>query len=119
MIPTLPTGKCMAEKVPKMFGLYQDILLEENFTVHQIKSLRILRKILVDLRTDVTENGSRYALTRVKARYSLVSYLNELSDGVSEIQSEEILLGLEKMDWLMLLVRIDKMISRIFGGGGG
>ena len=103
--PSFPT-----KKSPK--SLFQLILTDARFD-SQSKVIELLKESRSRLESSVQGSGHSIASTRMKARYRVGGYIDEIISEVSYLDTVKALLQQTEEDWPRLLSRLKNMRTTI------
>jgi len=109
-------GKAVTDKVPMLFELIEDILLNANLD-NQKRAIEMLRESKARKESSVLSSGHSFAATRLAGRSSFLGYLNELTGGITAVRRAGDLLRQATDDWPSLAQRLEKMRSKIVRSG--
>jgi presequence protease len=98
-------GKSTVEKIPLLFDIMKDILLDANLN-NQKRAIEILKETKVRRESQVITNGHTYGASRLAARYSPLGYIGEMTSGLSYIRCLGGLLNEAENDWSTLHTRL-------------
>ena len=108
-------GKCTAEKISDLFGVFEKILMDVNLDSKDILR-NALKSDLSGKKSSLTNSGHSYADTRMRGRYSVRNYLGEKMNGFSSLDSSAAVLEAVDADWGQFVLRLDKMRQAIING---
>jgi Zn-dependent M16 (insulinase) family peptidase len=108
-------GKATSDNSDKLFSLMKLILTE----AHLDSRARVIEILKEDKsRTEARISGSGHSAVnmRMKARYRVGGYIDEMMGGISQLATIKELLKQAETDWPSLLVRLENMRSVILDG---
>jgi len=105
-------GKSTCDKVNELFSLFKLILTEARFD-SQKKVVEILKESRSKLESSVQGSGHTISNARLKARYRVGGYVDEVTSGLSYLDTVKSLLTQAEEDWPSLLTRLENMRSTI------
>jgi Zn-dependent M16 (insulinase) family peptidase len=108
-------GKCTADKIPELFGVFEKILLDVNLDSKDILR-NALKSDLSDRKSSLTNHGHSYADTRLRGRYSVRNFLGEKMSGYSSLDSSAVVLEAVEADWGQFVLRLNRMRQAIING---
>jgi len=101
-------GKATSDKIEEMFGIFQLILMESNLD-SQKKVIEMLKETKAGMEANIQGSGHSYSNTRMKARYSVNSYLGEKMGGITYLETINELLKDAENDWPSVLARLTRI----------
>ena len=105
-------GSASKDKSESLFELLSQIMFEARLD-NQDRALGILRDKIANLERQLSAGGTRYSDSRIGARYTPTSVIEELYQGVSSIPKLHSILETAENDWASLLARLQKMKASI------
>eukprot|EP00638_Chattonella_subsalsa_P000190 CAMPEP_0117753950 /NCGR_PEP_ID=MMETSP0947-20121206/12545_1 /TAXON_ID=44440 /ORGANISM="Chattonella subsalsa, Strain CCMP2191" /LENGTH=1031 /DNA_ID=CAMNT_0005572959 /DNA_START=256 /DNA_END=3351 /DNA_ORIENTATION=+ len=101
-------GKSVANKSGKMFDLIHTMLTDAKLDNRQ-RVLEILRESKAQIEAGVITAGHQFAANRIDARYTTADYIQEITSGVSYVETLKQLLDQAENDWPTLQARLEKI----------
>lgn len=105
-------GKSVEEKIPVMYDLITDMLLNSRFD-NQRRAIEILRESKARKESSVITSGHSFAATRLSARYSLLGYMNELMSGITSVRQASNLLKEAESNWSNIQSHLENIRNSI------
>ncbi|GKY95558.1 hypothetical protein MPSEU_000517400 [Mayamaea pseudoterrestris] len=105
-------GKSTSEKVDKLFELFLLVLTDARFDSKQ-KIVELLRESRSRLESKIQGSGHSMVSTRMKARYRVGAFIEELLGGITYLETVKRLLKEAEEDWPSLLAKLELMRSKI------
>jgi hypothetical protein len=105
-------GKATREHADELFSIFRIILTDARFD-SKSKVIELLKESRSRLENSVQGSGHSIANTRMKARYRVAGYVEEITSGISYLDTVKTLLKQAEEDWPSLLQRLEKMRSTI------
>ena len=105
-------GKATSEKIDELFSIFQLILTDARFD-SQAKVIELLKESRSRLESSIQGAGHAIANSRMKARYRVGGYIDEITKGVSYLDTIKGLLKQADEDWPALLARLENMRKTI------
>jgi len=99
------TGKATSDKVAELFSIFNLILTDANLDSKK-KVIEMLKETKSGLQSSIQNSGHSYSNTRMKARYSISSYLSEKIGGITSLEIIDALLKEAEEDWDSVLNRM-------------
>ena len=109
-------GKAVSDKVPMLFELFAEVLLEARLD-NQQRAVEMLKESKARKEASILSSGHSYAATRLAGRSSFLGYLNECTGGLTSVRRAESLLKQATDDWPTLSARLEKMRRQIVRTG--
>lgn len=109
------SGKSTSEKIDNLFSLYNLILTEARLD-SKAKVIELLKETRSRLESSAQRSGHSIANTRMKARYRVGGYVDEITGGISYLNTVKSLIKLAEDDWPALLSRFEKLREAILNG---
>lgn len=106
------SGKATSEKIDKLFSLFNLILTDARLD-SKAKVIELLKETRSRLESNVQRSGHSIANTRMKARYRVGGYIDEITGGISYLNTVKSLIKLAENDWPALLSRFEKLRDTI------
>lgn len=101
-------GKAVEEKIPILFDLFADILMNAQLN-NQQRAIEMLKESKSRKEASLLSSGHSYAATRLAGRHSFLGYLNEITGGLSSVRSAGALLDTATNDWSAMHSRLENM----------
>jgi presequence protease len=105
-------GKATTEKVDELFAIFQLILKDARLD-SPAKTLELLRQTRSGMESRIQKAGHSIANTRMVARHRVGGYVDELTKGLSYLQSVKKLIKEAEEDWPSLLARLENIRNTI------
>lgn len=105
-------GKATSEKIDELFSIFKLILTEARLD-SKSKVIELLKETRSKLESKVQGAGHSIANSRMKARYRVGGYIDEILNGVSHLETVKDLLKQAENDWPSLLARLERIRSTI------
>jgi len=105
-------GKATSDKTDKLFSLMKLILTEANLD-SKSRIVEMLKEQRSRLESTIRGSGHATANMRMKARYRVGGYIDEMMSGISQLETTKALLAQAEEDWPSLLARLQNMRSVI------
>ena len=105
-------GKATSENADELFSIYNLILNDANLDSEK-KVIEMLKETKARIESSIQGSGHSYANTRMKARYSVDGYLDEVMGGLTYLQKVNDLIKQAEEDWSSVLVRLERMRDAI------
>lgn len=105
-------GKATSEKVDELFSI-MNLILTDSKLDSQKKVIEMLKESRSRLESSVQGAGHAVSNTRMKARYRVGGYIDEITSGISYLQTVKELIKQAEEDWPSLLRRFEKIRSTI------
>lgn len=105
-------GKATSENIDEMFSIYKLILTDANLD-SQSKVVEMLKETKSRLESRVQSSGHTMANTRMKARYRVAGYIDEITGGISYLETVKELIVQAQDDWPSLLARLERIRNTI------
>ena len=105
-------GKATSEHIDELFSIFRLILTDARFD-SQPKVIELLKESRSRLENSVQGAGHSIANSRMKARYRVGGYVEEITSGISYLDTVKALLKQAEEDWPSLLSRLEDMRSTI------
>lgn len=105
-------GKATTENIDELFNLFQLVLTDAKFD-SQSKVIEMLKETRSRLESQIQGSGHSMVNTRMKARYRVGAYIDEIMGGISHLDTVKSLLKQAESDWPSLLARLENMRSTI------
>ncbi len=109
------SGKATSEKIDKLFSLF-NLMLTDARLDSKAKVIELLKESRSRLESSAQRSGHSVANTRMKARYRVGGYVDEITGGVSYLTTVKSLIKLAEDDWPALLNRLENLRKTILNG---
>jgi Zn-dependent M16 (insulinase) family peptidase len=106
------TGKATSDKVEEMFTIFDLILRDANLD-SKSKIIEMLKEAKSRKESSVQGSGHATANARIRSRYNVIGYINEMMSGLSSLDTTKQLLELAENDFPALLARLENMRNTI------
>jgi len=106
------SGKATSDKTTEMFDLMKLILTDARLD-SQSRVIEILKESKSRRESGIIGGGHSAANTRMKARYRVGGYVDEMMGGISQLESLRELLKQAEEDWPSLLARLERIRNTI------
>lgn len=116
LLNLLIRGKATTEKIPVLFELFLDILMNAKLD-NQKRAVEMLRESKARKESSVLSAGHSYAATRLSGRGSFLGYLNEITGGLTSVRRAGELLDTATNDWAKFSQRLENMRNKIIQAG--
>ncbi len=110
-------GKAIANKIPILFELFADILLNARLD-NQKRAVEMLRESKSRKEASLLSNGHSFGATRIAGRHSFLGHLAEMTGGLSAVRQAEDLLESAENEWPALQERLEQMRRAIVRSSG-
>eukprot|EP00429_Kryptoperidinium_foliaceum_P042989 CAMPEP_0176124514 /NCGR_PEP_ID=MMETSP0120_2-20121206/62782_1 /TAXON_ID=160619 /ORGANISM="Kryptoperidinium foliaceum, Strain CCMP 1326" /LENGTH=1070 /DNA_ID=CAMNT_0017459297 /DNA_START=74 /DNA_END=3282 /DNA_ORIENTATION=+ len=101
-------GKATSDKTDKLFEFMKLILTEANLD-SKTRVIEILKEQKSRAESTIRGSGHAAANMRMKARYRVGGYIDEMMSGISQLETIKKLLKQAEEDWPSLLARLENM----------
>ncbi len=108
-------GKAVRDKVDELFTILQEVLLEPNFD-QQERFCQMLLEAKARLEHGLIAAGHSAVSSRIRASYSQTGWLEELTGGISYLESVRTLTEKAESDWPALLADLQELYGLIVNG---
>lgn len=105
-------GKATADKIPTLFELFQEILLNANLD-NQKRALEMLKESKIRKESSVLSNGHSFSASRLASRQSFLGYMNELTGGITSVREAGKLLEYAEKNWPEVQAKLERIRQRI------
>jgi len=105
-------GKATSEKVDELFSLFKLILTDARFD-SKAKVIELLKESRSRMESQVQGSGHAIVNTRMKARYRVAGYVDEMMRGITYLENTKQLLKQAEEDWPSLLARLERIRSTL------
>lgn len=107
-------GKATSEKIDKLFDIFRMVLTDANLD-SKAKVIELLREKRSRIESSVQGAGHSMASSRLKAKFRVGGYVDEIMGGLSYLDTVKDLIETAERDWPSLLARLEKMRDTILG----
>ena len=101
-------GKATSDKVDELLSLFRLILTDARID-SQSKVIELLKETRSGLESRLQRAGHSVAATRMRARYRVAGYVDELQGGLSYLETVKSLLTQAEQDWPTLMARLENI----------
>jgi len=101
-------GKATSDKAEELLSIFRLVLTESNLD-SQKKVIEMLKETKTGIESNIQGSGHSYSNTRMKARYSVSSYLGEKMGGITYLETINSLLEDAENDWPSVLQRLTRI----------
>ncbi len=108
-------GKAVRDKVDELFDIIKEVLLEPNFD-QQGRFMQMLLESKARLEHGLVASGHGAVSSRIRANYTTTGWLEELTGGVSYLESVRSLCNKAEDDWASLLNDLQELYGLIVNG---
>ncbi len=108
-------GKAVRDKVPALFDILREILLEPNFN-QEHRFSQMLLEAKARLEHGLMAAGHSTVSLRLRAAYTPTGWLEELTGGISYLEAVRALCHRAEHDWASVLADLQKVYSHIISG---
>lgn len=105
-------GKATPENIDELFDIFKLILTDAHFD-SKAKTIELLKESKSRLESAIQSSGHAMANARMKARYRVGGYIDEIQGGISYLDTVKALLKEAEEDWPSLLSRLERMRTTI------
>ena len=105
-------GKATSENIGELFDLMKIVLTDANFD-SQSRVIEMLKETKAGMEAGIGGSGHSAINTRMKARYRVGGYIDEVMGGIAQLDTVRELLEQAENDWPSLLARLENMRSTI------
>jgi Zn-dependent M16 (insulinase) family peptidase len=105
-------GKATSEKADELFSIIRLVLTDAKFD-SKAKVIELLKQSRSRLESGIQGSGHAIANSRMKARYRVGGYIDEIMSGISYLDTVKVLLKQAEEDWPSLLARLENMRKTI------
>lgn len=105
-------GKSTSDKTGELFSLMR-LMLTESRLDSQTKVVEMLRESRSRLESMVQSSGHSVINNRMKARYRVAGYIDEITSGITYLDTVKSLLIQAEEDWPSLLARLENIRSTL------
>jgi presequence protease len=107
-------GKATSEKIDKLFEIFKLVLTDAKLD-SKSKVIELLREKRSRMESSIQSSGHSMVNSRMKAKYRVGGYVDEIMGGISYLDTVKALLKTAEEDWPSLLARFEKLRSTILG----
>jgi len=108
----LVRGKATSDNVGELFSLMKAVLTDAKFD-SKSRVIEMLKEAKAGMEAAVGAGGHQAINTRMKARYRVGGYIDEVMGGIEQLETVRALLKQAENDWPALLARLENMRSTI------
>jgi len=101
-------GKATSDNAGELFSLMKSILTEAKFD-SQSRVIEMLKETKASMEARIRGSGHQAINMRMKARYRVGGYIDEMMGGITQLDTVKDLLTQAEEDWPSLLARIENM----------
>jgi Zn-dependent M16 (insulinase) family peptidase len=105
-------GKSTSDEAGELFSIFNLILNEANLDSEK-KVIEMLKETKARIESSIQGSGHSYANTRIKARYSVNGYLDEMMGGLTYLEKVNELIKEAEDDWTSVLSRLERIRDAI------
>jgi presequence protease len=105
-------GKVTTEKIDELFSIFHLVLTDAKLDA-KTKVIEMLREKKSNLESRIQGAGHSFANSRMKSRYRVGGYIDEILGGISSLDTVKSLLKEAEEDWPTLLARLEKIRTTI------
>eukprot|EP01034_Spumella_vulgaris_P030846 gene30846-38127_t len=110
-------GKAVSDKVPILFDLFGDILLNARLD-NQKRAIEILKESKSHKESALLSSGHSFGATRIASRHSFLGHLAEVTGGLTSVRQAEALVEAAEKDWSSVQSRLERMRQTIVQSSG-
>jgi len=108
----LISGKATSDKTEELFSIFDLVLRDANLD-SQSRIIEMLREAKSRGESTIQGSGHAVANARIRSRYNVIGYINEMMSGVSSLDTVKGLLDQAENDFPALLARLENMRNTI------
>jgi len=108
----LVRGKATSDNIGELFDLMKIVLTDANFD-SKSRVVEMLKETKAGMEAMISGSGHSAINTRMKARYRVGGYIDEVMGGIAQLDTVRDLLVQAEDDWPSLLARLENMRSII------
>jgi len=108
----LVRGKATSDNVGELFDLMNTVLTDAKFD-SKARVIEMLKETKAGMEAGIGASGHQAVNTRMKARYRVGGYIDEVMGGIAQLDTVRELLDQAENDWPSLLARLENMRSTI------
>jgi presequence protease len=101
-------GKATSEKIDELFSIYNLVLTDAKLD-SKAKVIEMLKETRSRLESSIQGSGHSAANSRMKARYRVGGFIDEMMGGIEYLNTVKQLLTQAQEDWPSLLARLEKI----------
>ena len=101
-------GKATSDKTEELFSIFKLILTDARLD-SQSKVIELLKETRSRMESQVQGAGHSISNTRMKARYRVAGYVDEMMSGLTYLENTKAFLKQAQEDWPSLLARLEKI----------
>lgn len=105
-------GKATSENIGELFDLMKIVLTDANFD-SKSRVIEMLKETKAGMEAGIGGSGHSAINTRMKARYRVGGYIDEVMGGIAQLDTVRELLEQAENDWPSLLARLENMRNTI------
>jgi len=105
-------GKATGDEAGELFSIFNLILTEANLDSEK-KVIEMLKETKARIESSIQGSGHSYSNTRMKARYSVNGYLDEVMGGITYLEKVNYLIKEAEEDWSSILSRLERIRDAI------
>lgn len=108
----LVRGKATSDNIGELFDLMKVVLTDANFD-SKSRVIEMLKETKAGMEAGIGGSGHQAINTRMKARYRVGGYIDEVMGGIAQLDTVRELLEQAEKDWPTLRARLENMRSVI------
>jgi len=108
----LVRGKATSDNIGELFDLMKVVLTDANFD-SKSRVIEMLKETKAGMEAGIGGSGHQSINTRMKARYRVGGYIDEVMGGIAQLDTVRELLEQAEKDWPTLRARLENMRSVI------
>jgi Zn-dependent M16 (insulinase) family peptidase len=101
-------GKATSEKINELLSIFKLVLTDANLDSPK-KLLEVLKESKARLESRIQGAGHSIVNTRMKARYRVGAFIDEITEGLTYLDTLRSLIKQAEEDWPSLLARLEKI----------
>lgn len=105
-------GKATSDNIDELLSIYKLVLTDAKLD-SQSKAIEMLKETKSRLESRVQSAGHSMANTRMKARYRVAGYIDEITSGISYLETVKKLLVQAQDEWPSILARLERIRNTI------
>ena len=105
-------GKATTEKIDELFSIFHLVLTDAKLDM-KTKVIEMLKEKKSNLESRIQGAGHSFANSRMKSRYRVGGYIDEILGGISYLDTVKDLLKLAEDDWPSLLTRLESIRTKL------
>eukprot|EP00934_Nitzschia_sp_Nitz4_P007392 Nitzschia sp. Nitz4//scaffold3_size479765//55688//59203//NITZ4_000022-RA/size479765-processed-gene-0.48-mRNA-1//1//CDS//3329550524//7382//frame0 len=105
-------GKATSDKTEELFSLMKMVLTEARFD-SKTRVIEMLKEMKAGAESRIQQSGHATVNMRMKARYRVGGYIDEMMSGITQLETLTSLLKQAEEDWPTLLSRFENMRKAI------